>query len=142
MKNIKNTIELFQTSAFRVSNPEEFLTSKHVQQIVRVMDYLNLTYRLSDGYLSLSLPPEALHVVAFEDDTNKVTRDNLLGAVVAIESHILEGDVCKMIFTEAKAGEFFNVYTSVIERNKSDNGKVTCDHFLTYGWDGFQKPNY
>ena len=127
MKNIKNTIELFQTSAFRVANPEEFLANKHVKRVVQAMECHDLTYRLSDGYLSLSLPPEALHVVAFEDDTNKVTRDDLLGTVAAIEAHILEGDVCKMIYAEAKAGEFFNVYTNVIERNKSGSEMVTVN---------------
>ena len=127
MKNIKNTIELFQTSAFRVANPEEFLANKHVKRVVHAMECHDLTYRLSDGYLSLSLPPEALHVVAFGNDANKVTRDDLLGTVAAIEVHILEGDVCKMIYSEAKAGEFFNVYTNVIERNKSDSEMVTVN---------------
>lgn len=119
MKNIKNTIELFQTSSFRVTNPEKFLANNSVNRITNTMQYYGLSYRLSDDCFAFSLPPDALCIAAFEGDINKVDRYDLVDVAEAIENHIIEGCVCKMMYVEAKAGEYLSVYNNLIELNKS-----------------------
>lgn len=138
MNSTPSTIKIFQTSAFRVDDINTFLAHPAVNHVTQVMNHHNLPFKLANNHISLSLPTETLNYSEFEDDTNKVDSSCLLSIVAVIEAQILEGDVCKMMYIEAKTGEYFDVYTSIIEKHSADSGKVSCEHFWTYERDGFR----
>lgn len=117
----------FQTSAFRLSEPETFFSLACVDRIVNVMNTYQLSHQLDGGYISLSLPSSAFAISDFDDNTNKVTRDDLLGLTAAIEANIHCDDACKLVYVESKVGEYFDCYTSTIERDGTDTTKVGCD---------------
>ena len=125
-----NTItRYFQTSAFRLSDTESFHSLSCVNHIITVMKAHGLSHELDDDYIALSLPSSAFTTSDFDDISDKITRDDLLNIVEAIELHIHHDDACKLVYVESKIGEYFDCFSSTIERNNAVTNKVDCSQF-------------
>jgi hypothetical protein len=119
MKYKEEKIELFQASSFSVDNIEAFLANKDIKHIIRVMGFYRLPYRSQGDNISISLPPKAFHITAFDDDDYKVNKTCLLGAVDAIEEHIAEGDESNFTYLNVKHGEFADSFTGTIKKGET-----------------------
>lgn len=119
----------FQTSAFRLSDAKTFHTLPCVNHIISVMKDHHLNHKLDDGYIALSLPSTAFAISDFDDISDKVTRDDLLGVVDAVEANIHPDDACKFVYVESKIGEYFDCFSSTIELNNTVTSKVDCSQF-------------
>lgn len=117
----------FQTSAFRLSDAKSFFLLPFVERIISVMEMHQLSHKIDEDYIALSLPPSAFAISEFDDNTNKITREELVDIVEAIEAHIHHDDACKLVYAESKVGEYFDCYTSTIEFNSTDTAIVGCD---------------
>jgi hypothetical protein len=125
-----NTItRYFQTSAFRLSDAETFHSLSCVNHIINVMKVHGLSHELDGDYIALSLPSSAFTTSDFDDISDKVTRDDLLNIVEAIESQIHPDDACKLVYVESKIGEYFDCFSSTIEHNNTVTSKVDCSQF-------------
>jgi hypothetical protein len=132
MKYKEAKIELFQASSFRVDDIEAFLANKDIKHIIQVMGFYRLPYRSQGDSISISLPPQAFHITAFDDDDYKVNKTCLLGAVDAIEEHIVEGDSSNFTYVNVKHGEFVDSYTGTIKKGEtitSSSNATQCDGY-------------
>jgi hypothetical protein len=96
------------------------------------MGFYRLPYRSQGDSISISLPPQAFHITAFDDDDYKVNKTCLLGAVDAIEEHIVEGDSSNFTYVNVKHGEFVDSYTGTIKKGEtitSSSNATQCDGY-------------
>jgi hypothetical protein len=132
MKYKEAKIELFQASSFNVDDEGAFIANKDIKHTLRVMSFYRLPYRSKSGGFSISLPPNAFHVSAFDDDKYKVDRERFLGVVDAIEKHIVEDEECNFTYVNLKHGEFVDTYTGVIKKGETVTGGSHCSRSTEY----------
>ena len=132
MKYKEAKVEVFQASAFHVDDMEKFLANKDVKHVIKVMGFYRLPYRLQGDSIAISLPPNAFHITAFDDDDYKVDKTCLLAAVDAIEEHIVEGDACNFTYVNVKHGEFADSFTGTIKKGETITGSSNCTRSEEY----------
>ncbi|AOW76008.1 hypothetical protein A3Q34_03525 [Colwellia sp. PAMC 20917] len=127
MKNTTNKhISLFQTSAFKVKNINEFLQQPSVMIICNAMNNAGIPFNIGANFVSFGLLSTSLHHSIFDDKT-LITEDTIIELLELIEADIMEGNTCSVTYISSKEGINVNCYQMQIENNETTGRFVGID---------------
>ena len=116
---MNNTI--FQTSAFRVDNINEFMQKPSVILTCKAMTIAKLPWEVGSDYISFCLTDSIMKHSDF-DDGDLPTKETIVELLELIEKHIIGDDSCSVTYITNKIGCTVNSYFMQIT-NKSTVGK-------------------
>lgn len=133
MKNTTNKhISLFQTSAFKVKNRNEFLQQPSVKAICKTMDDTGIPFEIGAGFISFGLPSTSLRHSIFDDKT-LITEETIVELLELIEVSIEKNNTCSVTYISSKEGINVNCYQMQIENNTTTGRFMGVDRGNVFG---------
>ena len=119
---MRNTI--FQTSAFRVENVDEFMKKDSVALTCHAMAMAKIPWEIGNEYISFCLTDGFMKGSDF-DEENLPTQETIIELLELIEQHIV--DSCSVIYVSNEVGNTVNCYQMEIR-----NGETTFGNFVGF----------
>ena len=117
---MRNTI--FQTSAFRVDNLDEFMQKESVTLTCNGMAMAKIPWDIGNDYISFCLTDGFMKGSDF-DKGNLPTQETIVELLELIEQHIVDG--CSATYISNEVGNTVNCYQMEIR-----NGETTFGNFV------------
>ena len=127
---MNNTI--FQTSAFRVDNTNEFMQKPSVILTCKAMTAAKLPWEVGSDYISFCLTDSIMKHSDF-DDGDLPTKETIVELLELIENHIIDEDSCSVCYITNKIGCTVNSYFMQITNNSTTGKFIGIDNNNTYG---------
>ena len=112
---MRNTI--FQTSAFRVDNLDEFMQKDSVTLTCNAMAMAKIPWDIGSDYISFCLTDGFMKGSDF-DEGNLPTQETIIELLELMEQHIVDG--CSVIYISNEVGNTVNCYQMEIRNGETE----------------------
>jgi hypothetical protein len=116
---MKNTI--FQTSAFRVDNLDEFMQQASVKLVCKAMTKAKIPWEIGSNYISFSLTDAIMQQSDFNDG-DLPTQDTIVELLELIEKNIVDEGMCSVTYITNEVGITVNCYHMKIRSGETTSG--------------------
>jgi len=116
---MKNTI--FQTSAFRVDNLDDFMQQPSVILTCKAMSTAKTPWNIGSDYISFSLTDSIMKHSDF-DNRDLPTQETIVELLELIEKHIVDEGICSVTYITNEVGTTVNCYQMEIRSGETTSG--------------------